>query len=359
MSQVQDPAAASALIQAYGSTRFRFVDSSGCEVRHSPKDRADQEVSEETGKDVGNLGTARRGHTKIVAVDADGAVTLKGWAKRKDKPVFESAEEVLRAAQKECNGLIQRCSVRVGGARAVPSTRYADFAAARQRCREIAAATNQDPAILAANEILRREGKPTMNMTFYIGLHPELSLSDPEDIERAERVRRSVAEAIGQVCAACRSGDRDRIRYVLDQVGALSDSVSDPKVAEDVSGLLKMAEDTLTAISARGRAESAVARSNPETTRGQNAAQRLEAAIATARANETALVAKAEALFSSISDALETETTAGADHGPAASALTVEVETPIAAELAPEDLIASVAQQPVAAPQVEESAIEL
>lgn len=288
MSQVSDPVAASALLSCIGSKKFRFIDPSGCESNHSPKDRTDLEVEEAHAKEtIGDDITAKRGCAKIVVVDATGQHQIKGWAKRRDKAVFHDAEAVLKSALAECRSLIMRCSVRVGGARAVPDTMYGQFTAVAQRCRQIAQETNAAPAVVKANAELRRSGKPPITMTFNIGLYPELSLSDPGDIERAERIQAAVSSAIAEVCLACRSGDRERIRYVLDQIGALGDSIANPTVGEDVRQLLQSAQATVEAITARGRAESAVIRANPETDRGRAAAARLlEAQAAEAKIKE-------------------------------------------------------------------------
>jgi len=343
--QVENPEAASALLRTYGSVRFKFIDMSGCRAEHSVKDRADIQVSEETGKDSSGLNISRRGHTKIVESREDGTSAIVGWAKRADKPLFEEAERILKGALGECRGLIQRCSVKVGGARAVPATRYADFALAKERCREITLATNQDLAIIEANKRLSDEGKNKIRMEFFPSLFPELSLSDPEDLERAERIRNSVAESIGQVVSACKSGDRDKIKYVLEQVGALGDAVSDPKIAGDVQGLLSLAQQTAEAITVQGRAQSAALRANPETSRGQAAAERFLQASAAAEALQAKLASAAETVSGFFFEGLETSETSEA--APVAASdldLGVELTTPQIAK-APEDLIAEIASE--------------
>lgn len=293
----QDQQSTSELLAAYGATKFRFIDTSSCESTHSPKDREDHEVSEERGKDEGSLGNARRGHTKIVSLDDAGNKTIVGYAKRNDKPIFDEAEKVLKAAIREATSLIQRYSIKVGGARAVPSTRYAEFRSARDRCREIASETNQHPAVIAANRRLREEKRDLIHITYTPNLFPELSLSDPEDLERAERIKSSVAEAIALVCDACRSGDRDKIRYVVEQVGALGDAISDPTRQAEIKSLLKLADKTVEAITARGRAAGATMRSNPGTTKAQEAADRFLAAQATESELKTELNVMATSIF--------------------------------------------------------------
>ena len=263
----------SALIQAIGSTKFRFLDMSGVESKHSPKDREDAQSDESVSADSAVFDgekIARRGHARVV----DAAGDHIGWAKRNDKPIFDAAEKHLRESIRAANALIRRCTIKVGGARAVPCERYVDFENARTECLTLAANTNQSEHIVAANAILAAQGKPNMCMQFCVSWHPELTFADPADAERGERIRQSVAEAIGQVVNACRSGDREQIRYVLDQVGALGDSVSDPVLKADVKSILTAANDAAERISAEGRARSAVLRSNTQTTRGQQAASR-------------------------------------------------------------------------------------
>lgn len=259
----------SALLQAIGSTKFRFLDTSGVESQHSPKDREDMQTDEGIAQDSAN-GCAKRGHAKVL--DEQGQHI--GWARRNDKPIFDAAEKELRESIRLANGMIRACTIKVGGARAVPCERYADFIEAQSLCKRLADNTNLHADIQAANLILIGQGKPIIRMQFDVSWHPELTLSDPADIERTERIKASVAEAIGQVITACRSGDREQIRYVLDQVGALGESVSDPKLQADVKSILTAAETAAQKISDEGKARSAMLRSNTESKRGQAAAER-------------------------------------------------------------------------------------
>lgn len=278
----------STLLQAIGSTKFRFLDTSGVESTHSPKDREDHQSDESGSADNALFNgekVARRGHAKVL--DASGAHV--GWAKRNDKPIFDAAEKVLREAIRAANALIRRYTIKVGGARAVPCERYSEFENARQECLILAANTNQHADIVAANAILSAQGKSNIRMQFDVSWHPELTLSDPADIERVERIKASVAEAIGQVVSACRSGDREQIRYVIDQVGALGESVSDPVLKADVKAMLDAANDAAERISAEGRARSAMLRANPDSTRGQAAAARFLEAGAVAKTAQDAL----------------------------------------------------------------------
>ena len=357
----EDPQATSALLAAYGAVKFKFVDMSGCEGLHSPKDRADHKVKQALAQGTGADGTAKRGYTRIVETGEDGAQTVTGWAKRKDKPIYDEAERVLKAALRECGGLIQRYSIKVGGARAVPSTRYTEFQGARTRCKEIAGETNNHPAVVSANDRLRAEGQPLISLTYTPNLFPELSLSDPEDLERAERIRSSVAEAIALVCDACRSGDRERIRYVIEQVGALGEAVSDPVMAEQVQGLLGLAERTVEAITARGRAQSATIRANPETVRGQEAAERFLAAQATETTIKAELAQVATQVAATICEAIETDPVVLTSQGPQDADLgAIELEAPTIIESA-EDTIVRIATegQPAKEPGTDFSGIEL
>lgn len=269
MSNFKD---SSALLQAIGSTKFRFLDTSGVESTHSPKDREDMQTDDSAADsaDFDGKQIARRGHARVL--DENGIMV--GWAKRNDRPVFDAAEKVLRTAILTANSIIRQCTINVGGGRAVPSQRYADFEAAKMACLQLAANTNQAPEIIAANAILSAQGKENIRMCYDISWHPELTLSDPADIERSERIRKSVAEAIGQVIQACKSGDRIQIRYVLDQVGALAESVSDPKLQTEVKTILDLAESTAQKMADEGKARAAVLRSNAESKRGQEAASR-------------------------------------------------------------------------------------
>lgn len=254
---------------------FRFIDMSGCETTHSPKERTDAEVDAATAQEKGEEGSApraRRGFAKVIGLDGS-----EKWAARADKAVYADAEKVLRDAQLKCRAEIWAVSVKVGSARAVPSRRYVDFTAARERCQAIVAEANASEQIGAANALLAAAGRPTMRIAFFPGLHPELTLADPEDKARAERLQQSVAESIALVIDAVRSQDRDRIRQTLESVGALAESVADPQVSGQVAQILTLAERTLAAQAALGRAQAASSRTT--TQRGTHeAARRLRTA---------------------------------------------------------------------------------
>lgn len=245
---------------------FRFLDLSGCEVSHSPRRRQDLEVHAAEAQEKGTAAhepRARRGHAKVVLGDGQ-----ERWAKRKDEPVFAEAEAVIRQAQVACRAVLAAISVRVGNARAVPRPCYERFEEARQRCQAIAREANDLDQVKEANRLLQERGeRGRLSIVYDVGLHPELRLADPEDARRAERLQRSIAEAISLVLRAVRSGDREQIRQALESAGALAEGCADPDLRGEVERVLLLAQETTRALVEQARAQSAAARASREQVR--------------------------------------------------------------------------------------------